>query len=123
MQDPSFTEEERERVRKLLSLAANPEHNGHEAERVERRKPRFNGEINLGHVLTILTMGCALATMWVNGRVAQADHETRLVALEQTQKEFKETLGKMAETAQQGMRNQDRITVALEYLTKTKANP
>lgn len=104
-------------------LTAMEEHNGIEATRREKQRPRFDGTINLGHVLTILTMGAALATMWVNGRVAQADHETRIVVLEQTQREFKETLKQMSETAAQGMRNQDKISLALEYLTKGKGTP
>ena len=107
---------------KLASLIRDPSTNGARAiddeARQQARKPRFDGTVNLGHLLTILTMLVAMASMWAKNEVARADHESRIKALESAQVEFKQTLAKLAENEAAAMRNQDRISTALEYLMK-----
>lgn len=116
---PKFTEEEHERLRQLIHVSDDVDStDAHQAR--ERRHPKFDGTINLGHVLTILTMVLGLATVYVNGRVTTADHESRLRALEEVSKEFKITLAKVAENEAMGVRNQERIATTLDWLVKDK---
>lgn len=118
--------EQIEALERLASLAGNKNYNGQAEQEKEIRRPRFDGTINLGHILTILTMGAALATVWVNGRIAQSDHESRIKTLESSRIEMNSTIAKVVETANQGMINQEKISIALQYLTrdaKQKPNP
>lgn len=119
MPPPNFTEQENERLRQLIHVADDVAQ-AHDQQAREKRQPRFDGTINLGHVLTIITMVVGLATVYVNGRVTTADHESRLRALEDVSKEFKITLAKVAENEAQAVRNQERIATTLEWLVKEK---
>lgn len=113
----SFTPEESETIRRLIGSQPASRQNAEEA---DRKRPKFDGTFNLGHILTIVTMIGGLALMWANGRVSQADHEIRIVSLERSQVEMRTSIVKMAETADQAMRNQDKISIALDYLVKER---
>lgn len=116
---PKFTDEEHEQLRQLIHVADDVDE-GHEHEARQRRHPKFDGTINLGHVLTIITMVIGLATVYVNGRVTTADHESRLRALEEVSRDFKLTLAKVAENEAQAVRTQERIATTLDWLVKEK---
>ncbi len=82
------------------------------------RKPRFDGTINLGHVLTALMMGAALLTMWTNTKVTQAEQNSRLTVLEHSQVEMHDTMKILADNASASQRTQDKLSLTLEYLAK-----
>lgn len=81
-------------------------------------KPRFDGTINLGHLLTALMMGAALVTMWANSKVVEAQHDSRITTLEKSQARIDETLRTLADNATASNRTQDRLSLTLDYLAK-----
>lgn len=123
MPPPKFTEEEHERLRQLLHVADDLGHRAQD-EAGARRKPRFDGTYNLGHLLTsftiLITMGTAIGTMYVNNKVTTADHETRIHALEFSQAKMQATEEKLSDAVAQGMVNQKEISIALKYLSDKK---
>lgn len=90
------------------------------AENHPERKPRFDGTINLGHILTAVVMGAGLVTMWANAKVITADHESRLKTLEQAQVEFKQGLSKLAENESMALRTQDKLANTMDWLMKER---
>lgn len=82
------------------------------------KKPRFDGTINLGHILTALMMGAALLTMWVNTKVTEAEHNSRLLVLERSQSRIDETVTKLADNAAASQRTQDKLSLTLDFLAK-----
>lgn len=82
------------------------------------KRPRFDPTINLGHVLTALMMGAALVTMWANSKVVEAEHSSRIAAVERSQTEMKVTMDKIADNASASQRTQDKLSLTLEYLAK-----
>ncbi len=81
-------------------------------------KPRFDGTINLGHVLTAVMMGAALLTMWTNTKVTEAEHNSRITVLEHSQVEMHDTMKTLADSAASSQRTQDKLSLTLEYLAK-----
>ncbi len=81
-------------------------------------KPRFDGTINLGHVLTMIMMGTALLTMWTNTKVTEAEHNSRITVLEHSQVEMHDTMKTLADSASASQRTQDKLSLTLEYLAK-----
>lgn len=82
------------------------------------RRPRFDGTINLGHILTALMMGAALLTMWTNTKVTEAEHNSRITVLENSQKDMHDTVKTLAESAASSQRTQDKLSLTLDYLAK-----
>lgn len=123
MPPPKFTEEEHERLRQLIHVADDIGHRNQE-DGIARRKPKFDGTYNLGHLLTsftiLITMGTAIGTMYVNNKVTTADHETRIHALEFSQAKMQATEEKLSDAVAQGMVNQKEISIALKYLSDKK---
>lgn len=89
-----------------------------ESEERPSPRPRFDGTINLGHVLTALMMGAALLTMWVNTKVTEAEHNSRITVLENSQKDIHDTVKTLADNASATQRTQDKLSLTLEYLAK-----
>lgn len=54
----------------------------HGVEGQELQRPKFNWEINLGHVLTIATLLIGLAVAYSTYQVTTNDHESRIRYLE-----------------------------------------
>ncbi len=81
-------------------------------------KPRFDGTINLGHVLTIIAMGTAMVTVWTSTKVTQAEQNSRLSVLEHSQVEMHDTMKTLADNASASQRTQDKLSLTLEYLAK-----
>lgn len=82
------------------------------------KKPRFDGTVNLGHVLTMLMMGAALLTMWTNTKVTQAEQNSRISVLEKSQSRFDDTIKTLADNASAAQRTQDKLSLTLDYLAK-----
>jgi len=89
-----------------------------ENDRPPSNKPRFDGTINLGHILTALMMGAALVTMWANTKVTEAQHDSRIAALEKSQSRIDETIKTLADNATASQRTQDKLSMTLDYLAK-----
>lgn len=107
------------RLARAVYVTAHDRHaNGETAAVRAQAKPRFDGTVNLGHILTMLAMGSALLTMWTNQRVSQADHEFRIRALEGNQAKFEATLAKMAENEAVALRNQEQLRMTVEWMMK-----
>lgn len=84
----------------------------------ESKRARFDPTVNLGHILTAIMMGAALVTMWANMKVGQAEHASRLSALEAAQTRLSQTVDKLADNANTTARTQDRLSLTLDYLSK-----
>lgn len=87
-----------------------------------RRGARFDPTINLGHIITgattVITMGAALGTMWVNFKVTESQHASRLDSNDKAITELKETTRHLAETQQQMSLTEQKLSLTLEYLAK-----
>ena len=84
----------------------------------EARKPRFDGTINLGHLLTAGTMLIAGMVVWTQSQIVQAKQDLRISYVETAANANAEALHKLAESHQQMARSQERVTITLELLTK-----
>lgn len=84
----------------------------------QSRRPRFDPTVNLGHILTGMMMGAALLTMWVNTKVTEAEHNSRILVLEHSQAQMEDTLKKLAVNAVDSQRTQDKLSLTLDYLAK-----
>lgn len=88
------------------------------------RKARFfDPTFNLGHVFTVMTMGAALATVYVNNKVDAAKQDSRIAVLELTVIKQAQTVDKLADSANASQRTQDRLSLTLEYLAKQVQPP
>lgn len=96
----------------------NPHSNG---DREEARKPRFNGEINLGHILTILALMGSMTMVWMKGRETDLGHEFRLNRVEGDVAEMRKTMTQLADTQALAVRNQEKLTWTIDQLSG-KAN-
>lgn len=84
----------------------------------DTRRPRFDGVVNLGHILTIIAMLGALSAMWMNARVVQTDQEARIRALEVSNTEMRSTMKILADSQTQQQLSLREIAISLKYLTK-----
>ena len=84
------------------------------------RKPRFDGTVNLGHVLTMITMLVGGLLVWTQSLVVQAKQDVRISHLEETQRNTVSAINRISEAHILSLRNQDKINNALEYVLKNK---
>lgn len=84
----------------------------------EARKPRFDGTINLGHLLTAGTMLIGGMVVWTQSQIMQAKQDLRITYVEQTTASNTEALKKLSDGYQQLVMSQERVTITLELLTK-----
>lgn len=92
--------------------------NDTENEQQQARRPRFDGTINLGHILTASAMLLGGIVVWTQSQVVQAKQDVRITYVEKTAEKTAESIEKMAELQRQMSRNQDRVTTTLEILMK-----
>lgn len=122
-----MNEEEEETIRKLLHVTE-------DSGSTERKRWKFNGEFNLGHVFTILSIIGGATLFWSTSQLKQQDHEFRIQALEKASTDFKtemahsaqqtsDALSKLGETQAQAIRNQDKLSLTLDFLAKQQARP
>lgn len=117
-QDP--TEQEQRLAQALSAAMRDPRTNGQRAAARESHKPRFDGTVNLGHVLSLVAMGGALLTMWTNTMVGHADHEVRIKTLEESRAEIRITMARMTENETLALRTQEQLRASLELLVKER---
>lgn len=86
----------------------------------ETSKPRFDGTINLGHVITFLSMGAALVTMYTNDQVWRADHDSRMKYVEASELELRKSIDKLSETQMMETRALDRVNLTIERIADKK---
>lgn len=120
MPPPDFNDEETETLHRLVGAMKNPAHNGEHAAASELRRPRFDGTINLGHILTIVSGGLVVFTMFVNFRDTVKDLDSRVRILESNNARLSTTLEKISDNQSAIVRTQDRQTVLFEQLAGGK---
>lgn len=90
----------------------------------QRRIARFDPTINLGHILTgaatIVTMGTAIATVYLNLKIAQADSSARISQNEKAVERLDKSFAAMLDQQQQITLTQQKLSLTLEYLAKQK---
>lgn len=86
----------------------------------ESQRPKFDGTINLGHIITASSMGLAMITMFVNFKVNEANHEARITSLEEYRKESRDLSKVMADTQGVATRNMDRMTFLIDQMMTKK---
>jgi hypothetical protein len=91
-----------------------------ERERAEReaRRWKFDGTVNLGHVLTAAVMLIGGLGVWTQGREVMIRQDARLALVETTMAEVKANLSKISESQQLAIRTQDRLAVTLEAISR-----
>jgi len=87
-------------------------------ERSEIRRLKFDGTINLGHVLTAGSMLLGGFLVWSQSMVVQAKQDVRINVVEQSVIEQRAALRQLADTQQIAMRTSDRLSTAIEYLSQ-----
>ncbi len=96
-----------------------------EEQRDEQRRPKFDGTINLGHMLTAFSMLCGGLFVWGQSREVQAKQDIRISVLEQNALDQKTQMRTLAETQALAIRTQDRLVYAVDSIVgnKDKINP
>lgn len=83
-------------------------------------KPRFDGTVNLGHILTAVTMLMGGIVVWSQAQVGFAKQDSRISALELGQVEIRVIVAKLTENQQATLRNQDKIATTLEFVVNNQ---
>ena len=86
--------------------------------RQQERKPRFDGTVNLGHILTAIMMLVSGLIVWTQSQVVQAKQDLRISYIEKTSAETADSVKKVSEMQQQMARSQEHVATTLEMLTK-----
>lgn len=86
----------------------------------EARKPRFDGTINLGHILTASAMLIGGSVVWTQSQIVQAKQDARIGFVERASSENADAVKKVAEIQQQMARSQERVSLTLEMLMQGK---
>ena len=89
-----------------------------EQTKAEARRCRFDGTVNLGHILTATVMLIGGLGVWTQGREVMIRQDARLVLVETTMSEVKSNLNKISESQQLAMRTQDRLAATLEAISR-----
>jgi len=110
----SDTEQEQSKAEELAKQRAR------ERERAEReaRRWKFDGTVNLGHVLTATVMLLGGIGVWSQGREVAIRQDARLVLVETTMTELKSSLSKISESQQLAIRTQDKLAATLEAISR-----
>jgi hypothetical protein len=110
----SDTEQEQRKAEELAKQRVR------ERERAEReaRRWKFDGTVNLGHVLTAAVMLIGGLGVWTQGREVMIRQDSRLALVETTMAEVKANLSKISESQQLAIRTQDRLAVTLEAISR-----
>ena len=112
----SDTEQEQRKAEELAKQRVRES----ERERAEReaRRWKFDGTVNLGHVLTAAVMLIGGLGVWTQGREVMIRQDSRLALVETTMAEVKSNLSKISESQQLSIRTQDRLAVTLEAISR-----
>jgi hypothetical protein len=110
----SDTEQEQ---RKAEELAKQRVRERVRAER-EARRWKFDGTVNLGHVLTAAVMLIGGLGVWTQGREVMIRQDSRLALVETTMAEVKANLSKISESQQLSIRTQDKLAATLDAISR-----
>jgi hypothetical protein len=89
-----------------------------EQNRAEARRWKFDGTVNLGHVLTAAVMLIGGLGVWTQGREVMIRQDARLALVETTMAEVKSNLSKISESQQLSIRTQDKLAATLEAISR-----
>ncbi len=84
----------------------------------EARRLRFDGTVNLGHVLTMAVMLIGGIGVWTQGQISASTQNARMTYMEKDATEIRTMLKQVSETQQIALRNQDKVTATVEILAK-----
>jgi hypothetical protein len=84
----------------------------------EVRRWKFDGTVNLGHILTASVMLVGGLGVWIQGREVAIRQDARLVLVETTMAEVKSNLSKISESQQLAIRTQDRLAATLDAISR-----
>jgi hypothetical protein len=86
--------------------------------RAEARRWKFDGTVNLGHVLTAAVMLIGGLGVWTQGREVMIRQDARLALVETTMAEVKSNLSKISESQQLAIRTQDKLAATLDAISR-----
>jgi uncharacterized protein HemX len=89
-----------------------------EQNRAEARRWKFDGTVNLGHVLTAAVMLIGGLGVWTQGREVMIRQDSRLALVETTMAEVKSNLAKISESQQLAIRTQDKLAATLDAISR-----
>jgi hypothetical protein len=89
-----------------------------EQSKAEARRWKFDGTVNLGHILTASVMLVGGLGVWIQGREVAIRQDARLVLVETTMSEVKANLSKISESQQLAIRTQDRLAATLDAISR-----
>ncbi len=89
-----------------------------EQSKAEARRWKFDGTVNLGHILTASVMLVGGLGVWIQGREVAIRQDARLVLVETTMAELKSNLSKISESQQLAIRTQDKLAATLEAISR-----
>jgi hypothetical protein len=84
----------------------------------ETRRWKFDGTVNLGHVLTASVMLIGGLGVWTQGREVMIRQDARLALVETTMSEVKSNLNKISESQQLAIRTQDKLAATLDAISR-----
>ena len=90
----------------------------HEQIKAERSRWKFDGTVNLGHVLTATVMLIGGLGVWTQGREVMIRQDARLALVETTMSEVKANLSRISESQQLAIRTQDKLAATLEAISR-----
>ena len=89
-----------------------------EQRKAEARRWKFDGAVNLGHILTVAVMLIGGLGMWIQGREAAIRQNDRLALVETTMAEVKANLSKISESQQLSIRTQVKLAATLDAISR-----
>ena len=90
----------------------------HEQSKAEARRWKFDGTVNLGHVLTASVMFIGGLGVWTQGREVMIRQDARLALVETTMSEVKANLARISESQQLAIRTQDKLAATLDAISR-----
>ena len=90
----------------------------HEQIKAERSRWKFDGTVNLGHVLTATVMLIGGLGVWTQGREVMIRQDARLALVETTMSEVKANLSRISESQQLAIRTQDKLAATLDAISR-----
>ena len=90
----------------------------HEQTKAEARRWKFDGTVNLGHVLTASVMLIGGLGVWTQGREVMIRQDARLALVETTMSEVKANLSRISESQQLAIRTQDKLAATLDAISR-----
>jgi len=89
-----------------------------EQRKVEARRWKFEGTVNLGHILTASVMLVGGIGVWIQSHDIAIRQDSRLVLVETTMAELKSNLTKISESQQLAIRTQDKLAATLDAISR-----